>query len=105
MSKSTELKSTTKIVKEILTECPAARNSDDVLIALVCKRFNPSCSGLSFETVLANRKALGLPVFETIRRTGQKVREQHPELAGSSDVEAQRSLNENVFREYARGAV
>ncbi len=105
MSKSKELKSTTKIVKEILTECPAARNSDDVLIILTCKRFNPLCAGLSFETVLANRKALGLPVFESIRRTGQKIREQHPELAGNADVEAQRELNEKVFRDYAKGAV
>ena len=102
MSKSTELYTTAKLVKETLTECPSARNSDDVLITVVCKKINPLCATLPFETVLANRKALGLPVLETIRRTGQKVRKKHPELAGDSNVEAQRELNEAVFREYAR---
>lgn len=105
MSKSIELKNTTKIVKEVLTNCPAARNSDDVLISVVCKRINPLCAGLSFDTVLSNRKSLGLPVFETIRRTGQKVRAKYPELAGTGNVEAQRELNEQIFREYAKGDV
>lgn len=105
MNKKTELYTTTKLVKEALTECPAARNSDDVLISVVCKKINPLCATLPFETVLANRKALGLPVLETIRRTGQKMCEKHPELAGNSDVEAQRKANEEVFREYARGGV
>lgn len=102
MNKKTELITTAKLVKEALTECPSARNSDDVLITVVCKKINPLCATLPFETVLANRKALGLPVLETIRRTGQKIREKHPELAGNSNVEAQRKLNEEVFRDYAR---
>lgn len=102
MNKKTELITTAKLVKEALMECPSARNSDDVLITVVCKRINPLCATLPFETVLANRKSLGLPVFETIRRAGQKVREKHPELAGDSNVETQRELNEEVFRDYAR---
>lgn len=102
MSKAKELKTTTEIVKDILTHDSFARNSDDYLIYLVCKRINPSCVSMPFVEVMANRKSLGLPVFESIRRAGQKVREKHPELSGSPDVEAQRLLNEEVFRKYAR---
>jgi len=103
MSKSKELATTQKIVEEVLKNDIAARNSDDYLIFAVCKKVNPMCLGMSFETVIRHRKELGLPVFETIRRTGQKLRAAYPELAGDADVEAQRKLNEEVFKEYARG--
>lgn len=102
MSKSKELKNTSAIVKEVLENNPAARNSDDTLIFAVCSKINPLCTGLSFGTVIANRKALGLPAFETIRRARQKLCTEHPELCGNSTVEAHRKLNEDVFRDYAR---
>lgn len=105
MSKTNELQNTTKIVKEVLKDCPEARNSDDILISVVCKRINPICAGLSFDTVLLNRKALGLPVFESIRRAGQKVREHHPELEGSERVKAHRKKSEQAHIDYARGLV
>lgn len=105
MGKAKELESTTKIVKEVLEKFPEARNSDDVLIYIVCKMINPVCSKLSFDTVLLNRKALGLPVFESIRRSGQKVREHHPELAGSERAKANRKKSEKAFIEYARSEV
>ena len=102
MGKSAELKKTNKVVMEVLKENPEARNNDDCLIIEVCKRMNPLCVNLSFETVMRNRKILGLPVLETIRRTGQKVRETYPELAGNSDAEAARVLSEQAHREYAK---
>ncbi len=105
MNKATEIKTTQDIVKDVLESDIASRNSDDYLIYAVCKRINPMCLGMSFETVIKHRKELGLPVFETIRRTGQKVRASHPEFAGNSEVEAQREANEKVFKEYARGAI
>ena len=55
--------------------------------------------------VMSNRKVFGLPAFESVRRTRQKLQAAHPELAGDSNVEAQRMLNEGVFKEYARGMV
>lgn len=102
MDKATEIKTTQDIVKDVLESDIASRNSDDYLIYAVCKRINPMCLGMSFETVIKHRKDLGLPVFETIRRTGQKLRASNPELAGNDDVEAQRLLNEETFRNYAR---
>ena len=106
MNKSKEIRTTQEVVKEIMEQDKNARNSDDYLIFAVCKRINPVCAGMPFETVVRNRKTLGLPVFETIRRTAQKLRAANPELAGDAEVEAQRILNEQTFRDYARkGAV
>lgn len=105
MNKSKELATTQKIVEEVLKNDFAARNSDDYLIFAVCKKVNPMCLGMSFETVIRHRKELGLPVFETIRRTGQKLRAAYPELAGVSEVEAQRIQNEEIYRDYARRMV
>jgi len=105
MGKAKELQTTTEFVREVLENDPNARNSDDYLILAVCKKINPICVGMPFETVILNRKSLGLPVLETIRRTGQKIREHHPELAGTSEVEAQRMMNEADFKRYARGMV
>mgnify|MGYP003293377903 CR=1 FL=1 len=105
VNKSKEIRTTQEVVKEIMEADSAARNSDDYLIFAVCKRINPVCAGMPFETVVRNRKSLGLPVFETIRRTAQKLRAAHPELAGCAEVEAQRKENEQTFKDYAKGAV
>ena len=103
MDKATEIKTTQEVVKYVLENDIASRNSDDCLIYEVCKQINPMCLGLSFETVIKHRKDLGLPVFETIRRTGQRMREKNPNLAGTKTVEKKRTENEKVFKEYARG--
>ena len=105
VNKSKEIRTTQAIVKEVMESDRNARNSDDYLIYAVCKRINPVCTGMPFETVVRNRKNLGLPVFETIRRTAQKLRAANPELAGCVEVQAQRKENEQTFRDYAKGAV
>ena len=105
MNKETEIKTTHDIVKDVLENDIMARNSDDYLIYAVCKRINPMCMGMNFETVIRHRKDLKLPAFETIRRTGQRVRAAYPELAGNSAVETSRGLNERIFRDYARGTL
>lgn len=103
MDKATEIKTTQEVVKYVLENDIASRNSDDYLIYEVCKQINPMCLGLSFETVIKHRKDFGLPVFETIRRSGQLIRAKHPELAGTKAVEEHRQKNEKIFKEYARG--
>ena len=103
MSKAAEIKTTQDVVKEVLETDIASRNSDDYLIFAVCKKINPMCLGMAFETVIKHRKELGLPVFETIRRTGQKMRAAHPELSGNPKVEEQRDQNKKIFKDYAKG--
>jgi hypothetical protein len=105
MSKAEELKTTSEIVQIILEQNPKARNSDDYLYIKVCEKVNNISINLPFKMVMSNRKAFGLPAFESVRRTRQKLQAAHPELAGDADVEAQRMLNEGVFKEYARGMV
>ncbi len=105
MSKSVELRTTTALVKEVLTDIPDTRNSDDYLYYIVCGRINAIALNMPFGKVLMNRKQYSFPAFETVRRSRQKVQETHPELAGNSKVEGQRVLNEEAFRDYARGMV
>ena len=103
MSKEKEIRKTAKVVREVLETDVKARNCDDYLILAVCTAINPECVNLSFETVMRNRKALGLPVLETIRRTGQRTRAENPELAGSVVAETARKENEEIFKNYANG--
>jgi len=44
----------------------------------------------------------GFPSYETVGRARRKLQANHPELCGNSNVEAQRMLNEQVFRDYGR---
>ena len=97
-----ELIQTSKLVKEILTESEAARNSDTALYIKVCERLNPSVLWKPFLDVMVARKEFNLPPFETVRRTRQKVQEKFPELAATSKVYEMRSENEKQFRQYAR---
>lgn len=105
MGKSKELKTTTKLVKEALTNFPATRNSDDILYVKVCETINPISVNLTFKDMLLKRKEWGLPAFESVRRTRQKVQAENPELGANSTVEGYRVLNEEAYREYARSNV
>ncbi len=105
MGKATELKTTTYLVKDILTHYPDTRNSDDLLYAKVCECAKPETMNLPFVVVLLKRKELGIPAFESVRRTRQKVQAENPELSGNTTVEGYRKENERVFREYAKANI
>jgi hypothetical protein len=105
MSKGNELKTTTEIVKDILTVNRATRNNDSYLIVKVYEQINPQITNMPFSLVMNNLKDFGLPSTETIRRCRQKIQATYPELSGDADVEAYRTLNEGVFKEYVRGVV
>lgn len=109
MSKSKELKTTTDMVKHILETVPMARNSDNHLYYWVCamigKQNGVDIHKMSMPMFLLHLKEYGFPQFESVRRARQKLQAEYPELAGTSTVEGQRMLNEEVFRDYARGIV
>ena len=102
MNKAAELKTTTKLVKEILEKHPKARDSDELLYYMVCKNINEAWLNVPAWVFLLNRKTYGYPAFESVRRTRQKMQALYPGLAGKSTVEGQRKRNEEVFRNYAR---
>lgn len=99
------IRTTSDIVKEVLENCPDARNSDDLLYINVCRKISPMICTQPLQTVFLMRKELGIPCYESVRRSGQKIRAAHPELCGADEVEAQRVVNEQIVRDYARSVV
>ena len=91
----------------ILVADEKARNSDDYLYSMVCQtKLNErgiDANRIHFMAVMTRRKELGLPPYETVRRTRQKIQSQFPELRGNAKVEAMRMAKEEEFRAYARG--
>lgn len=91
----------------VLESHPETRSSDDLLYYYICeKKLYEKGYGIvhmRFADVWLDRKEYGLPPFETVRRTRQKVQSQHPELRAAADVEAMRMALEDEYRDYARG--
>lgn len=106
MGKLNELKTTQEIVMEALKLQPMARNSDNYLCywvyEVIGKEKGIDINSMTIPRFFLRMKDYGFPSTETIRRTRQKIQAEHPELCGSSTVEGQRLLNEEVFRDYAR---
>lgn len=102
MGKREEISNTQILVKRLLTECPETRNSDMILYIKVVEKLNSACNSMAFESVLRNLKELGLPCFETVRRTRAKIQSEYPELKGCKAVQEGRAENEEIFEEYAR---
>ena len=106
---NTRLYQTTNLVKEVLEENKRARNSDTYLYLQVIYKVGLlkgiDVNAMSVTDFLSKRNELGFPCYETVSRARRKVQEEHPELAACDDVEAQRVLNERVFRDYAKRKV
>lgn len=88
--------------KYILTNYPATRSDDYVLISKVVERLNPSIKGLKFNFVLENSKILGLPSFKTIARTRRKLQHDYPELKANEETKEARTELEEEYKEFAR---
>lgn len=101
MGKREELETTQTLVKSILVECPEARDYDMILYYEVVRRLNKDALYRPFDQVILNLKALGLPCFETVRRTRQKVQRENPSLKGCKKAQDKRAENEEVFENYA----
>ena len=101
MGKLEELNTTEKLVKDILIREPLTRNSDNLLYIKVVERLNPNCLNRSFYGVLLHLKELGLPCFETVRRTRAKIQANCPELQSDERVKQTKDEYEQDFEEYA----
>ena len=98
-----ELKKTQDHVKHVLETIPESRNSDDVLYTKVCESINSISVTLPFKQVLAQRKQLGLPSLKSIDRARRKLQKAYPELRANTVVEVFRELEEEKYKEYAKG--
>lgn len=101
------LRTTAELVKTILEKNIKARNSDSYLyycvIRIIGKRNGVDIEKMSVPNFFLHMKEYNMPAFETVRRARQKIQHDNPELSGCDDVEAQRMVNEEMFRDYARG--
>jgi len=84
-------------VELLLIADAKCRDDDDYLYCELAKQLG--LNNETFGTVFTNRAELGLPPYETVRRTRQKLQHDRPELRGKR-VKA-RAEAEEVFREYA----
>ena len=102
-----DLKTTTALVKSILEQDKQCRNSDSFLylkvLSAAAKQKGIDLEKMTVPYFLLNLHGAGLPPFESVRRTRQKLQQHHPELAACEAVEGFRAVNEQEFRAYARG--
>ncbi len=100
-----DLRTTRKLVKSILEENPQTRNSDSYLYFKVLKhradQMGVDLRQLSVASFLLGMNDFGFPIFETVRRSRQKLQAAFPELAACETVEEYRMENEKVFRGFA----
>ncbi|MDY2957095.1 MAG: hypothetical protein SOR59_05765 [Lachnospiraceae bacterium] len=93
------------LVKDILTENPAARDSDNLLFYLVCKKVladhGKNIDTIGFGKLFLSLRQYGLPQFETVGRVRRKLQQTFPELQSSSDVRNGRMNHCDNFKEYA----
>lgn len=98
-----KLRNIKALVKTILEENDNTRSSDMLLYFEVCRALNDKALEYPFGGVILKLDKFNLPPFESVRRSRQKVQEQHPELAANDVVQVFRAENEEEYREFARG--
>ena len=83
-------------VKEIYQIFPSTRGDDRLLIKRYLDRFCPRVrlSAKQFELLRT------IPSFETIRRRGQELRVQYPDLQPTKRTQKKRYRREQAFRQY-----
>lgn len=94
------IKKTNELVQRILLDYPDSRGSDDTLYKYVVEAINPDAANMPFCHVLLNRNEYGLPPYESVRRSRQKLQETYPMLRASKEVEEARAENEQEVRDY-----
>lgn len=88
-------------VRAVLEQDADARNDDMTLYVRTCDSYVKGISQQSLETVMLQYRLFGLPPFESVRRTRQKLQAAFPELAGNPRTQRLRTEQEQAYREYA----
>ena len=101
------LYSVSQIVREVLKQSERASNDDNFLyfrvIGIVGDIKGVDVYHMPVAQFLLNIKEIGIPPFESVRRTRQKLQHDIPELAACKTVGEHQQAKEREFREYARG--
>lgn len=101
--KDKELNSIKALVKSILEEDEQARNSDSFLYFRLLERIDKAVLTIPVHEFLLSMGLHGIPPFESVRRTRQKIQAECPWLAACDRVKELRTENEEIYREFARG--
>lgn len=100
-----ELRDIKAIVRAVLQDEPEARQNDDTLYFMVCKRVMES-QGISIYRLTFVQAfqgdGCGLPKYESVVRLRRMVQRAHPELQPQEPVKDGRAKREADFVEYAR---
>lgn len=101
------LHTTQDLVEEILEQNETARSSDNYLMYLVFKTIGlqkgVNIDNISMPTFLLNMQQYGMPSFETVRRTRQKIQQRRDDLRPAGKVAEHRADNEDIYYRYAGG--
>lgn len=95
------------VVLKVLEEQPHTRLDDMFLTARVYDELLKNRAigiyiyTLTFDYVCYHRAELGLPTFETVRRTRQKIQSKRPDLVDESTLTKRRKFVEE-YKEYAK---
>lgn len=104
-----DLKTITALVKTLLEQDARCRNSDGFLYLRVlfthAAQKGINLDNMTVSDFLLNHHGASFPIFESVRRTRQKVQQHHPELAACEAVEGFRAENEAKYFTYAVGDV
>jgi hypothetical protein len=96
------LKTIEEKVRAVLKANEEARDDDMKLYLNVCNDCVPNAGNLPLEVIMIRHKSLGIPRFESVRRTRQKLQAENPELSGSTRMIKLRQAQEQVYRNYAK---
>lgn len=98
-----ELKSIKELVEETLKSVEMARGDDDLLYYLILEILcEKPLSEMTAKEFFINRKKYGLPSFESVRRSRQKVQEQNPWLKPADNIQNGRNKQEEKYLQFAR---
>ena len=104
-----ELKTITALVKELLEQDERCRNNDGFLylkVLFVCAKDKEiNLHSISIPEFLLWHHGKDLPIFESVRRTRQKIQAAYPHLAASENVQEARLEKEAEYREFAREVI
>lgn len=104
-----DLKTITALVKALLAQDERCRNNDGFLylkVLFVCaKEKGINLHSISIPEFFLWHHGKDLPIFESVRRTRQKIQAAYPELAACEKVQEGRMENEAEYRAFAKEVI
>lgn len=102
-----DLDTTTKLVRQVLETVPSTRGSDNLLylevIKIVSRETGIDYMKLPLDKFWMKLASSEIPPIKTVERCRRRLQAKYPDLCANDTVTEFRSLEEQRYREYARG--